>query len=434
MKDSLEKWYKRGFDNLNVIVPFSIWKNIIESISKWPANWYKTNANDINIETPKNAWEDISKKLVVLNQTKHYNNHVLFKASAIAFCFLLIPLTTHNYSYESRSTIKGNENQHFVTPLIADNTKTIDSSTSDIINSINKDIVTSKISEGNNQQLGQLDQSNNQLSEQQLNKTIVRTIIASDVQPKLESINSELTEAIIVSDLEYRRIGKSLGFNPSNELAHYNDNSKSSAMRSKWMIGGKVSANSTSLITPLIYQTTSSESSLNGKSGYSLSYGVSSIYVINSRSSMSFDFMMNDKKSFAVFDLGNSNSLRRRTQFSFTTFSGLYKRKLIKSFKNEQHHLNAGMGLFGSIRTQLNEYSDNPSFISFIDNYKKYDAGLNLGVDYSFDITKSIRLFTGLQYQLGVINLFNGTKKVPESTYKTRTSALGFNIAMYYKL
>ena len=144
--------------------------------------------------------------------------------------------------------------------------------------------------------------------------------------------------------------------------------------------------------------------------------------------------MMNDRKSFSVFDLANSNALRRSTEFSFITASGLYKRNVLKSIGSEKQQLNAGLGLFGSVRTQIHERSDNPNFLSFIDNYKKYDVGLNLGVDYSFDITKRIRLFTGLQYQLGVINLFNGANKVPASSYNTRTSALGFNVAAYYKL
>ena len=442
MKDSLEKWYKQGFDNLNVIVPYNIWKSIKDSISKWPANWYKTNAKEIKIELPKNTWGDISEKLVVFNKGRQYNSRILFKSATIAICFFLIPLTTQNYTFETRSILGDNMNQTLDKLILAENVKMIEPTGSNKLksaNTTNTEKIIPKVTSRYNQlaivqQTGQIEQLENQSIEQPLNQDKIRSVISLNAQPKLEQDNRKLREAIIVSDLQLRGISELLSLNYSNELAGYNNRINKSTSNSKWMLGGKVSANSTSLITPLIYQTTSSESALRGASSYNLTFGVSSIYSINTRSSISIDLMLNDRKSFSVFDLSNSNSLRRSTEFSFITASGLYKRNLLKSSGNVKQQINAGVGLFGSIRTSIDEHSDNQNYLSFIDNYKKYDAGLNLGVDYSFDITKRIRLFTGLHYQLGVINLFNGANKVPATSYSTRTSELGLSIAAYYKL
>lgn len=411
MKDSLKKWYRNGFDNLKVIVPYSAWENIKESISAWPKNWYKNNAQNTSVRPPENAWSNISQKLASFNQEKKYRRALLYHLTTVIICFILIPLGTTNYNVKPRTNENSNTHNSIQKNFFSESMSTSPSKES---------MSSRKELPSNSPYLF--------VENQFVNSTEKGIHITKETKPEINKTTNIQHSILLLPIKELNQLDLNDNLRKIQSIDIENKKNQPN-----WLFGTKFSVNGTSLITPKTLQSTSYKSALKGRLGYSVSYGISAAHMINHRNSISMDLMFNDRKSFAIYDIANQNSIRRQTKFNFITFSGLYRRNILKSKKQLNQQLNLGLGLFGSVRTQVQENSDNPNFMSFENNYKKYDFGINSGLEYSVDLSHKVRVFTGFQYQFGLINLFNGADKVPASLYSTKTNALGFNIGMYYK-
>lgn len=398
MKDSLKKWYKSGFDNLRVITPIKVWSNIEDSIKMWPSNWYKTNAKEIHSQVPKGVWNEISAKMQVSNQIKKNARFFIYRSVSIILGFAMIPFTTVNYfSLELKEL-----------------NKTVQSS-----NSSNKE--------------SELSDNNYFVREEEpvstLNYRIAqRTPVTLDSDTNNHSENDyhdhRLETSISVSSMNARTLNK-FGNNIERELAHYSSNNNNR----KFYVGGIVKGSFTSLISPLTRSIISSKSSLDGKLGSNISYGLSMNYDINYKNSICANLLFNDHKAFTIIDLNSPEDIRNKTSFNFITISASYKRNLLNNSANNR--LNTGIGIFASSRIDFSEHSDVSNELR-LSNYRKVDLGLDFSFGYSYNFANRWRLTTDLDYQIGVLNLFKGSAKVPASFYRVNSSSIGIRIGLMY--
>jgi hypothetical protein len=419
MKDSVGRWYKNNFDRLKVMAPSSAWKSISDRLKEWPAGWYKANSDGLSSEPAPASWDAITAGVKPYNVGIRSARFMIYKISAAVLVFAILPF---DFSDMSSLVAEEKDGSSGVNNIVLAKWNAYSPSSHQFTANGADDNGSSK--NVNVIPLAAIVNSYTRIVS--LPSSLMPIIKAGSVQSRRFNLDNLPLLAVTQIDTEPSFILASLT-SPEQHL--------SLTLDKKWAVGVKVNAHGSTLITPETSLALNSESSLQSAMGYSLSYGISGMYRFNYKNSIEADLLLNDKKTQRIQNYSNGNSVERRTDITYSTLSVSYKRNLLNSYRPSRRKfaLNTVSGLYLSRKTELQERLNGAEVNILGSGFGSMDFGLNLGLDYSVDLTPSIQWNTGVKLQVGLINVFNGIDKVPASFFRTYTNSFGLTTSLSYR-
>tara|TARA_Y100000385_G_C13097234_1_gene642124 strand:- start:522 stop:1763 length:1242 start_codon:yes stop_codon:yes gene_type:complete len=412
MKGSVGKWYKKGFDRLKVIAPASVWTNVSAELKNWPAGWYSANTEKIDISPKKDSWETIANAVQPLNAHNRSLRFFIYRAGSVAVIFAMLPF---GFNDSSKTSIIG---LPFGLNLFSQFTE-----------SYTQDIIQSEVVP--EQQVAQHDANSSSVSliSENYPLNVPNRTFSRANDDKERSEFTLMSTRIPLKKIEPGYPHRMIIVDVVNGLSFGRDE------LSKFALGVKINAHGSTLLTPQTRLALNSESSVQSHLGVNVSFGVTGRYAFNNKNAISFDFMVDDRKTQIIENYSAGSLVERRTDLTYTSLSASYQRNVFnpQHVRKNAHALYVGIGVFGSYRTSLLELLNQEVVNNYEEGYRKFDMGTDFGVDYSVNLTNRIEWSAGLKYQLGLMNVFKGVDKVPASFLNTYTSSFGLTSSFKYR-
>ncbi|GAB5419178.1 MAG: hypothetical protein Crog4KO_25230 [Crocinitomicaceae bacterium] len=415
MKDSVEKWFKDGAKDLNVIPPHEAWEKVEKTLEDWPKHWYQSNFAEMNNDADTSSWNELSQQLEVRrNARKGYRNFVVRTAS-IAAALVLLPLWLAN-----------------VVPA-------------DLIDNYVSSTTNAEATVNNEQNVGVDASANNNGAFEFIPFDFTVPMVDPGNSMGFYSIDNhpfvfDDRDYLATQDAHYRMTPKSLVALPittqsimiassitsQKKKRRSEQKNQDRASNGKWFLGPTAILGSSSLLNPLSYR----DDVRTGKS-FNIAYGISGARRFN-RNVFTADLLFNDVKSQSA----SLNSEKLNTELNGITLALEYKR-VLPIFKNSEKlrpELYFGVGAFSSYVTKSSVMSNlNDSHYSSF-TYRDFDFGGVVTAGASLQVSEKIRFDMGARLQSGAINLFEGRAKVPSQYFRTQSLFMGIQTKLVYAL
>lgn len=419
MEDLLKKWYKTSFKKLKVLTPYKAWREIEVKLKGWPKHWYQSNVDAITAEVDDNIWNGMNAQLNVINNQIKQRRQQPFRLAIFTILLLFLPFIFNNSGYDffmngSDTTLTSqhsgvskqvDESKNELVPKNAADKSTHNTRNNVVINNLTTSPVTDDLE-------------------------INQASFIAEENASTESKNTEIANHLMdvnVLELKIPTIDNTHGFHSIV------DNSRKQVTQpSKWGIGVTGKIYNGGLINPVSLMAREN-SNVTQKRSIEFSYGVRVSRQLTSRSAVQFDFSMNDNRSHVYIRKDNENGLNE-TKFNFASvgISSVNSFRIASERSKRKQSIDLVTGIFLSHRYAASERHNNVDVDFLKSGYKRYNFGVNTGLEYSIELNKHFKWSSGLSYRAGLINLFNGVKKVPSDFYKTHSYSLGISSSVVY--
>ena len=419
MEDLLKKWYKTSFKSLKVLTPYKVWRELEIQLKGWPKHWYQSNVDAIKVDVNENVWNGMHSQLAAINNQIKYRRKQPFRLALYTLLCMCVPFAFNNGGYELLNDGKGHSALAIVESADSDNKHGEEESNATIVNGTLNDNFSNYVAVLNN------DHSTydfNSIS----NETIIEAQESEFIRSDESLLENDLLE-LSALDLKVPVIETNVGF-----ISILDDVRKFDSERGKWEIGMSAKVYNGGLINPVSLMAREN-SNVSQKRAIELSYGIRVARRLTARSAIQAELSMNDNRSHVYARKDNNNGLNE-TKFNFATVavSSVNSFRIAKEISKRNQSINVATGLFYSHRYAASERQNNVEVDFLKSGYKRYNFGVNTGLEYSIELNKHFKWSTGLSYRAGLINLFDGVKKVPSDFYKTHSYSFGVSSSIVY--
>lgn len=420
MEDLLRKWYKTSFKKLKVLTPYKAWREIEVKLKDWPRHWYQSNVEAISAEVDENIWNGMNAQLNVINNQIKHRRQQPFRLAIYTLFLLCLPFTFNNSGYELLMNGSGN------TPLASFESTTSNQSKE----SKSEPLLTNVVKETNNNSRNYL--ALNVINDAPFDKDVkyIQTAFATGDKARKESNETEIVNHLMdlnVLDLKIPIIENNVGFH-----SIVNDGRKHDTQSSKWGVGVSGKVYNGGLINPVSLMARDN-SNVDQQRAIEFSYGIRVSRRLSSRSAIQLDFSMNDNRSHIYARKDNNNGLSEtKLNFASIGISSVNSLRIASEKSKRKQSIDLATGIFLSHRYAASERQNNVEVDFLKSGYKRYNFGVNTGLEYSIELNNHFKWSTGLSYRAGLINLFDGVKKVPSDFYKTHSYSFGVSSTIVY--
>jgi hypothetical protein len=157
----------------------------------------------------------------------------------------------------------------------------------------------------------------------------------------------------------------------------------------------------------------------------SLTYEVAAGYKFNRRNGVKLAMLLNNQKSLQV----STETDERSISLNYLSIGALYTSSW-QVGHSRRLSLNTEAGLLAGISTK-NDVLFNTERIDYLEEgYSRFDAGVIFGASLSTKLNDHWSLSTGVNSQVGIVNIFKGTDAIPADFFKTSTQSISLNIGL----
>lgn len=460
MEDWLKKWYKEGFEKSKASSPKKNWKKIAAELDEWPAHWYKSNADKVGIRPKHTNWDAIKKELSDLPVLR---KNPIFQIRAIvvtAIAFLLPFLLINPVFYVSNAELSNltEENSEIQIELnkvssqesLAFNeqnsTNKNDDSKTNRATTIKKEKLSNLISEETELNEGLLSITNSKDLIETLDKepeTNINqiTVVVSQVE-KVDDNQEEKSPLIVTNEQpdekEFDQINKLpiKKLDPIKTKSSFNsglNDIKNPLIYNGWYIGGGAVLQKTTLLNPINSRSLVKGSGVMSSPNLNVSINLNVMKQLKNRNAFSAFVMLNNNKSQRYTETNFDEVAEGQISLDYVLVGANYHSRLLESYDNTLS-LNSVMGLYSAINTGISEHKNTEQIDFLKGGFRNYDVGVSFGFETNFYLNSKWMIYSDLIYQLGVINIFNGTDKVPADFFHTQTSSLNLGVGIRRKL
>ncbi len=418
MKDWIDEWYNNQFDQIDLTPSSEVWENISQAMEDWPKHWYSFNAKDLGTKPRSNTWEQLNIHLSDERRVLRANRFSYITAAVASFLLLVIPLKTEDFLFSEDfqiASLAGFISSPDLSDPIRSNSK------------IQKEENTlgTVIADRRNSSFAYIDTINHNLNEETasilkdnspyvLNRSILKSGITIDSEDSGDFRN-EVNRMLPIRQTSLAQI------NLSRELSF------NGVYDSKRWLSLSIMPQLSTLNNPMSQSSFSTEAKILPR--LSLTYAFSAGHKLNKRNGLKLAVLFNNNKSLMI----ESDKVQRNINLRYLSLAALYTSSWNIGRQNRLR-FNTEVGLFASTLTNKEVLFDEERVSSLEDGYGEVDAGAIFGVAISSKITNRWSLFTGVNTQIGLLNIFQGNQVIPSDFFKTSTKAVGLTIGFQYHL
>ena len=467
MRDPIGRWYDAGFDRLNVIVPEQTWEAINKATRDWQATWLKESQEAISADPKASNWDNLSQSLAAYNNAQKMRTRFIYRSIALVSAFILIPWLISDYSEFNQldeSALISSESD-IINPIIQNQQKATSSNpelnqlaslTERSVNNSTSINTSTRLGESSNKEDNEILEtslsSNNNTSQPELVSAIssleLRPVTAID-QFDLEQELAVNRTDYVTGNIENQSTGEptdtasldieDLPLRAASSLQHSINNSLGNGIPGimlksipspVWMLGIKGNLHANTLLNPMTQMENSGVSGVDNRLSYNLSGGITARRYFGLKNSVEADLMFGETRRQFTNDSRSGDLIRKDMSLKYNSLSIVYKRSISPMWKMNEVSLK--LGAFGAIRSAIQEKWDGEDKNFLREGYGSTDFGISSGIDYTLVLNSKLRLTTGLQYQLGGVNIFKGLDFMPSNFYQTYTSSFGLTTGLYY--
>lgn len=412
MKDWINEWYKDQFDKIDLTPSSNVWDNISQTMEDWPKHWYASNVNDLGTKPRETTWDQLNSHLTDQRRIKRSNRFSYAAAAIISILLIVIPLNTEDSLFSDYF-----QNEYVANLMLSDDILEVkeigDIIQEEFVQQLNSTQLSANISENKDVRESLAVRSLDAINLKRLNQRFsdVKLVIRKDYDEKIVSAqNSIETLPVLRSSFEENGLTSGLKFRENS----YSEN---------WF-EVSILPQLSSLNNPLSQSAISSNSEKLTVMP-SMTYSISAGHKFDRRNGLKLALLMNNQKGLRT---SSSNSVRN-IDLNYLSLAALYT----SSWKLGQYSrfaFNTEIGIIAGFNTNKDVFF-NDERVDYLENgYGKIDAGVIMGASISTRLSNHWSLSTGLNSQIGLINVFNGNETIPSDFFRTTTQSIGLNIGL----
>jgi hypothetical protein len=426
MEDWLKTWYKEGFEKSKVHSPKKNWKKIASELEEWPSHWYKKNVAEIKIKPKHTIWGNIEQQLQQQQPKRVFAfslNYFILVSGIVLMPFLLVHPP---YFYDSTRTAEFSfaqvDNPVSIKTKEYNPTSLINAKDEDLVREIENQKKISSHEPPSIENILPAEHINKKEEQHKYISTHIETLKNSSIDDSEEGI--DFTQPTFIP---MYALNNSLYF--ENSLRQ----NKVKIDQKGWYIGGGATIQKTSLLNPITQRSLSKTSSLNTKVSMNIGAHLNAYNQFNNRSALSATIFLNNKKiqQYELFE--NQELTTGKMELNYLLLGVNYHRRL-KHFSNKSMGISSIVGLFTGINTGISEVVNTKDVVIFQNGFRKFDAGITAGYELNYSLSPKLMFYSDIVYQIGLINIFRGTDKIPSDFFHTQTSSLYLNLGLRFKM
>jgi len=146
-----------------------------------------------------------------------------------------------------------------------------------------------------------------------------------------------------------------------------------------------------------------------------------------------YSFAKSAGQSYYTYDAGRYLNINR--SLSYQTVAVMLKSRLKKVDRTLQQrgNLNYLVGPYFSFLKSA-QVSMGDMQTNVVQDYKRYDVGVNIGLQYDYALTDQLFVGAGVRTSIGLINTFPGSDKIPSNFNQNRHFSLEGQVNLTYRL
>lgn len=413
-EDWSEKWYKQAFARSSAGKPKAeVWSGIESALNGWFKHWYQSGATGQTKRPKAQVWNALSafvdQEILLRRQLRL---RILRGATAIVL-FAILPLSLADQfelSSQNEST----------TRFTAENIAPISASeelASVIHTTIDREFVAPQMQD-TRPQIG--------IAEMQHASAPQETISLASASDNagFESVNV----------LEPHALASFSESNPVTLTSQSFDFVPRPFNLPKWIFGASAVYQHSHLYNETTRMGFAHTSHIKNDSDPSFSLDLALMKPLSKHSLISVRLRINDVKGQGHYDLLGAEYVEKKLTCTYQSLSLNYHRSLLRSTIASRASLEISAGFYGSYRTNIQESIDQEDRVFLSPGIRKYDFGLQCGLQSVFRVSKPLHITLGAYYTNGIMNIFKGVEKVPANFYTSFTASYGLSLGLRYQL
>lgn len=413
MKDWLNEWYNDQFNQIDLTPSSKVWDNIAQSMEEWPKHWYASNAEDVRTQPRPSTWEQLNQQLVRERSIQRANRVPYIAASIMAAILMFVPLNTDDSIVSRASDIEVTQFDKAYSDL---NDQLVHNSIEDrasFSNQVNQDVFADRVDDVTN--------SGNE------NDTPISSIPnkyqQSFIHHEFENGHIALSNKAIRISLAERPVRslKTPDFNARENISPYGKQ----FVRNK--LSFSLNPQISMLNNPITQKAISSDEqrlSIRPDIALELAYQRN----FNKRSGLKLAVLFNNNKTL----LSASNTSEREISLNYSSLGALYTTQW-DFLKSDRLNFQTEAGLIASYASDP-VVRFNEERVQYLESgFSRFDLGVIVGASLETKLTSKWSLTTGIQSQVGMLNIFEGNEFVPKDYFSTSTQSAGLSFGLIRK-
>lgn len=425
MKDWLNEWYNDQFNKIDLTPSSKVWDNIAQSMEDWPKHWYASNASDIRTEPRQSTWNQINEQLARQRAIQRANRVPYLAASIIVAILLVIPFKTDDTLLLDKTPFSS---QNFNVENV-----TFDSNSRNIAqNEITEETISGP-------QLSQLEEDTKEITIQRNDGLVYGQSRTSSIVPlpNIYKGGFEWTdfaeEKNALRAMQYDVDKIMLAQQPVYSLSNRSVKGDEIVIPDsddfvKNQLSASVLPQISMLNNPLTQSAISSDDeslSINPELAFQVAYQRN----FNARSGLKIAMLFNNKKTLRT----KANGSDRTISLNYNSLGMLYTTQW-DFLRSERVSFRTEAGLIAGIAADPEVRFNNERIENLESGFRNIDLGMIVGASLNTELSPRWTLTTGVQSQVGMINIFKGNQFVPQDFFSTSTQSVGFNFGLIYNL
>lgn len=415
-EDWSEKWYKHAFARSSAGKPKAeVWKQIESSLNGWFKRWYQSGSVGQSRQPKAEVWQTLSAYVDQGLLLRRQMRLRLLRSLSFAMVFVVLPLSLADQFAQN--------SEYGLTPAYLEDDRDTFTAHSGQVQHHTEQIITA---EGNRR--ADVLEATPVLPAQHVALPILAEL-SENLGTTEQQDASEMVDRLSTRPLNQTAMPRTLA--PDIALVGLAERPFNLP---RWILAGSTLYQHSNLYNETTRMGFARTSHISNESKPNFSVDLALMRKLNTRSLLSLGVRINDVKGQTYLDFEGAEYLSKRLICTYQTVLLNYHHSLLRPGKTSRINLELSGGFYGSYRSGISESvgMEDRHFLS--PGIRKFDVGLQCGIQSVFQITEPIQLTLGTYYTNGLINIFKGVDKVPANFYTSFTASYGLSLGLRYQL